>query len=151
MSSFNRYQKVPTIYNWSIGVQQSLPGKFTADISYVANTERHIESVVDLNALPAGAHFAPQNIDPTTGVSLPDNLIRPYREYALLQYLDNTGTANYHSLQVQLNRRYAKRPKLAWRTRFPGPGERTPGPAAATGAAICRPISPPTWEDLRIV
>jgi hypothetical protein len=108
MSSFNRYQKVPTIYNWSIGVQQSLPGKFTADISYVANTERHIESVVDLNALPAGAHFAPQNIDPTTGVSLPDNLIRPYREYALLQYLDNTGTANYHSLQVQLNRRYAK-------------------------------------------
>jgi Carboxypeptidase regulatory-like domain len=106
MGSFNRSRQVPTIYNWSLGVQQLLPGKFIVDLSYVGNTQRWIENDVDLNTLPPGARFAPENRDPTTGGSLPDNLIRPRREYTVITYRDSSATSDYHSFQVQVNRRY---------------------------------------------
>ncbi|PYR96678.1 MAG: hypothetical protein DMG16_27145 [Acidobacteria bacterium] len=108
MASFNRHQKVPRVYNWSIGVQHSLPAKFVLDVAYVGNTNRWVESQRDLNTLPPGARFAPENIDPTTNLALPDSLIRPYREYSFLTYLTNDATSNYHALQVQLNRRYTQ-------------------------------------------
>ena len=108
MGTFNREQKIPRIYSWSIGVQQSLPAKFVLEVAYVGNTNRWVESQEDLNTLPAGARFAAQNIDPTTKVALPDSLIRPYREYSFLTYLTNEATSNYHSMQVQLNRRYTQ-------------------------------------------
>src|SRR6266853_3573820 len=75
MASFNRQQKIPRVYNWSIGVQRSLPAKIVLDVAYVGNTNRWVESQMDLNTLPPGARFAPQNIDPTTNVALPDSLI----------------------------------------------------------------------------
>jgi hypothetical protein len=106
MGSFNRSRQVPTIYNWSLGVQQLLPGKFIVDLSYVGNTQRWIENEVDLNTLPAGARFAPENRDPTTGNALADNLIRPRREYTVITYRDSSATSDYHSLQVQVNRRF---------------------------------------------
>lgn len=106
MSSFNRSTPVASVYNWSIGVQQQLPAKIALDAAYVANTNRHVAVTTDLNSLPAGTRFAPQNVDPTTGVALPDNLLRTFREYSSVTYLDNAGSSNYHSLQVQLNRRY---------------------------------------------
>lgn len=105
MAGFDRNLKVPVIYNWSIGVQQSLPAKFVVDVSYVGNTNRHVENTTDLNTLGPGARFAPQNIDPTTGVAYPDNLLRAYREYTTVTYLANESSSNYHSLQVALNRR----------------------------------------------
>ena len=108
MGSFNRQQKVPTIYNWSVGAQQLLPYKIVLDVAYVGNTNRWIETQTDLNTLPPGARFAPENRDPTTGASLPDSLIRPYREYSFITYADNSATSNYHSLQVQVNRRYSQ-------------------------------------------
>ena len=108
MASFNRGQKVPRIYNWSIGVQHSLPAKIVLDVAYVGNTNRWVETQMDLNTLPPGARFAPANRDSTTGVALPDNLIRPYREYSFITYIDNSATSNYHSLQVQVNRRYTQ-------------------------------------------
>src|SRR5204863_126231 len=76
MGTFNRYQKVPRVYSWSIGVQQSLPSKFVLDVSYVGNTDRWVETQEDLNTLPPGARFLAQNIDPTTKVALPDTLLR---------------------------------------------------------------------------
>ena len=107
MSHIDRNLKAPGIYNWSIGVQQSLPFKFSLDTSYVGNTERHIQNTTDLNNLAPGARFAPQNIDPTTGTAYPDNLLRRYREYTTVTSNGNNSSANYHSLQVALNRRLA--------------------------------------------
>ncbi len=106
MGSFNRSRKVPTVYNWSLGVQQLLPGRVLLDLSYVGNTQRWIENEMDLNTLPAGARFAPENRDPTTGSALPDSLIRPRPEYTVITYRDSSATSDYHSFQVQVNRRY---------------------------------------------
>jgi hypothetical protein len=108
MGSVDRGEKLPRIYNWSIGVQRTLPGKLSLDVSYLGNTNRWLQSSVDLNAFPAGWRFLPQNTDPTTGRPLPDSLIRQYPEYTTVTYLQNSDTSYYKSLQVQLNRRVAQ-------------------------------------------
>jgi len=108
MGALPRSMPLPRIYNWSFGVQQSLPGKLSLDVSYVGNTNRWVQGSKDLNAFPAGWRFDPRNADPTTGSPLPDNLIRPYREYTTLTYLENVHNSYYHGLQVQLNRRLAE-------------------------------------------
>lgn len=139
MGSFDRGVKPPRIYNWSFGLQQSLPGRLALDVSYVGNTNRWVESLGNLNALPAGFRFLPQNVDSTTGNPLPDNLIRPYREYADITYRNNDSTSNYKSLQVQLNRRYAAA-QIALSYTFARARGREPGIcnlAAITGAPGC--------------
>ncbi len=107
MGATNRSTNLPRIYNWSFGVQQSLPGKLSLDVSYVGNTNRWVQGSKDLNAFPGGWRFDPNNVDTTNGNPLPDNLIRPYREYTALTYLENVHNSYYHGLQVQLNRRLA--------------------------------------------
>jgi hypothetical protein len=105
MYAFDPNQKVPSIYNWSFGIQQALPWKIKLDASYVANTSRHFETTQDYNAFPAGTRFLPQNQDPTTASgAVSDNFLRPFREYTGLTYYANTGTSNYNSLQVRINR-----------------------------------------------
>src|SRR5207247_10063822 len=120
----------------SIGVQHSLPAKILLDVAYVGNTNRWVESQMDLNSLPPGARFAAQNIDPTTNVALPDSLIRPYREYSLLTYLTNDATSNYHPFQVQVNRRYAQ--SLMMGLSYALPKSLTTHPGAAERHAACR-------------
>jgi hypothetical protein len=106
MYAFDKNQKVPSIFNWSFGVQQALPWRITLDASYVANASRHFESTQDFNAFPSGTRFLPQNQDPTlsSGAVL-DNFLRPYREYTNLTYYTNAATSNYNSLQVRVDRR----------------------------------------------
>ena len=48
--------KTPTVYNWSIGVQRTLPWKFVADVAYVAIPAQSAGSR-ELNGLPYGATF----------------------------------------------------------------------------------------------
>jgi len=108
MSTFDKNLEVPSIYNWSFGIQQNMGLATVLDVSYVGNTNRHVESTTDLNTLPYGARFLAQNADPTTGAALSDAFLRPYREYSTLTYPSNQGTSNYHSLQVQINRRMTK-------------------------------------------
>ena len=65
----------------------------------------------NINDLPYGTNFIdvnPQNIDPRTGGVLPANFLRPYRGYGGITIRQNTGTTDYNSLQVQLNRRYIR-------------------------------------------
>ncbi len=109
MTSFDRDPVVPSIYNWSFGIEQALPWKTRLDISYVGNASRHVETTQQLEAYPAGTQFLPQNQDTTltSGAKL-NAFLFPYREYSSLSYLTNNGTTDYHSLQVKVDRQIAK-------------------------------------------
>jgi hypothetical protein len=110
MYAFDPNQVVPSIYNWSFGVQQALPWKIKLDVSYVGNASRHFETTQDYNAFPAGTRFLPQNQDPTIASgAVQDNFLRPYKEYTNLTYYANTGTSNYNSLQVHGTRQLGSR------------------------------------------
>lgn len=66
-SSVELNMKVPTVYNYSLGVQHQLGFNTLLDVSYVGNVGRHLYQNRDFNTLPYGARFLPKNQDPTTG------------------------------------------------------------------------------------
>jgi hypothetical protein len=100
--------KTPVLYNFSIGVQRDLGWGTVADVAYVGSLQRNLEQRRNINRVPAGARFLPQNLDPTTGRPLPDNFFRPFPGFGNIDLRDNDGIANYHSLQVAANRRFSR-------------------------------------------
>jgi hypothetical protein len=100
----------PVVYNWSVGVQREIGWKAIADVAYVANAARRQAIPVELNGRPYGYAYRPSSLDVTNiqggqPQPLPDDLLRPYRGYASILQREFTGYADYHSLQLSLNRR----------------------------------------------
>ena len=106
-SSIQLNDKVPSIYKYSFGIQREVTKDLSVDVSYVGNVARHLIQGVNLNEVPYGAHFQPQNQDPF-GNALPDDFYRPYPGYEGIGQLGNFGWSNYNSLQVAINKRYSK-------------------------------------------
>ena len=112
---------IPTVYNYSFGVQRELPLKLLLDVSYVGSISRHLVMLYPINDVAFGSAWLPQNQDPTLGApkfngttTVPVNLYRPYIGYAgpttssfsNYGYVNNYGgTANYNALQIAVNRR----------------------------------------------
>jgi len=110
---------VPTVYNFSLGIQTKLPWEMTLDTSYVGSLSRHLILLRNLNPVPYGATFLPQNQDPTKvkanpaatlgSNALPAQFLVPHIGFGnSIAEHDFGGNANYNSLQVNLNRRFAK-------------------------------------------
>lgn len=105
--------ELPTVYQWNVGVQRKLPLAFTMDIAYVGSESRELPQGIQINSVPYGAAFRPENQDPTRPASaipgaqaLDANFLRPYRGYGNIAMLDYSAFSNYHALQTALNRRF---------------------------------------------
>jgi hypothetical protein len=120
----------PEIYNFSVGVQQDLGWGTVMEASYVGSRARWLGEQRDINQQPDGSRIVnceiagrlnipchPENRDPFTSLSstslttavLNDDFLRPYVGFGdAIQYVTFSGTSRYDSLQVQVNRRYAK-------------------------------------------
>lgn len=105
-----RHADTPSSYNFQFGVQQDLGYGTVLSMSYVAALGRHLGERRNINAVPDGARFLdlhPENRNPVTGTALPDNFLRPIRGFSDINIDSYSGSSNYHSLQVQANRRYS--------------------------------------------
>jgi hypothetical protein len=102
--------KRPVFYNGSFGIQQNIGFHMVFDIAYVGTIGRNLGQTIDLNALPPGTRFLPANLDPTSSPSkptpLPDNNLRRYLGLGSIPFTQFAGSSNYHSLQVQVTRRF---------------------------------------------
>jgi len=122
ISQLSKDGHVPTVYNFSLGVQHELPRQILLEVSYVGTQSRHLVEGVPFNAVPFGSAWLPENQDPALGrpittdgtTTLPANLYRPLPGYAgglATQGQSTIGTyafgssANYNALQVSANRR----------------------------------------------
>jgi len=83
------------------------------DLAYVGSTSDNLLRQVQINALPFGATFRPENQDPTRAPSatpgataLPNDLLRPYPGYGNIRMWGYDGYSNYHALQTGINRRF---------------------------------------------
>lgn len=107
--------KTPTIYNFSLGIQQDIGFKTLLEVSYVGSVARHLGERRNINAVPDGARFDPANRNPFSAPSatatgaLADDFLRPYQGYGDINVVMGSGTSNYNALQVQVSRRYAQR------------------------------------------
>lgn len=110
----------PTIYNFTLGIQQDIGFKTVLEVSYVGSLARHLGERQNINQVPDRAKFIdvnPQNRNPfgTVNINGPhlsgavtDNLLRPYRGFGDINQVTWSGTSNYNGLQVQMNRRYTR-------------------------------------------
>ena len=92
---------VPTVYNWSFGIQHELPSQILADVSYVGNRARHLLRNRNLNQIPLGARIR------NPGVTA--DALRPYLGLGNITMSPETSASSwYDSLQVSVNRRLAE-------------------------------------------
>lgn len=63
--------QVPTVYSFSLGVQQELGRSTTLDLAYVGTMSRHLVTSRDINAEPYGTMFSPASQDPNCSFSSP--------------------------------------------------------------------------------
>jgi hypothetical protein len=103
----------PKVTAWNVGVQHKLWHAITLDVAYVGSITKNLIEQDQINALPKGTRFLPENQDPTrTPSSTPGatayttDLLRPYQGYGGIRWWDATGESNYHALQAAVNRRF---------------------------------------------
>ena len=105
--------KPPRVSQWNVGVQHKVWREVILDVAYVGSKSTDLLRQVQINALPFGATFAPQNQDPTRAPAaqlgssaLPNDFLRPYPGYGNIRMWDYSGYANYHALQTSVTRRF---------------------------------------------
>jgi len=103
----------PKSYAWNVGLQHKLMSKLIFDIAYVGSSNKDLLRQSQINSVPLGATFLPQNQDPTLAPSLipgatalPTDLLRPYQGYGGIRMWDYSGWSNYNALQTSLQRRF---------------------------------------------
>jgi hypothetical protein len=122
--------KLPATYNWSFGVQKDLTHGVVLDVSYAGNVGRHQRESQSLESAPYGTLRQQSACDPARSASaaatpvlalgqstaasvtctlLSNQFLVPIPAYGGLNYNHYDATSNYHSLQVQLNRRFSRR------------------------------------------
>ena len=102
------YNDPATTINWSFGIQQQMKS-FALDVAYVGSAAYHLIAGKDLNPIPIGGHFNPAFQDPAApGKPLGDNFLRPYYGWGTVTTLTNAYNSNYHSLQINAQRRFAR-------------------------------------------
>ncbi|MBM3727941.1 MAG: hypothetical protein FJW40_21260 [Acidobacteria bacterium] len=101
---------IPYSQNFSFAIQQDLGWGVIGDVGYSASLGRRLFWQRDLNAIPMGANFDPANRDAsqTTASPLPAPFLRPFTGYNNILASDAAGSSSYHSLQVQVKRRFSK-------------------------------------------
>ena len=120
-------RKIASTVSVNFGVQRNVGFDTVVDVAYVGTFSRHLSQQYDLNAIPYLAQLDPKYVDTSqTGQNcfyyapnhggttlcqpklLNDNYFRPYLGYENITLRDYGGNANYNSLQVAVNRRFAR-------------------------------------------
>ncbi len=94
--------KPPKVYAWNVGVQHKVWRAITLDLAYVGSSSKDLLRQANINAVPYGATFLPQNQDPTRAPSatpgataLPSDLLRPYPGYGSIRMWDYSGYGGF--------------------------------------------------------
>jgi hypothetical protein len=100
---------LPTTMNFSFSVQQNIGANIVVDAGYVGSLGRHLWRLRDLNWIPFGANFRPENRDPSLASGpLAPSFLRPYTGFAEIPKIEYDATSNYHSMQLNVNRRFTR-------------------------------------------
>ena len=105
----DRHNRPPRVYNASLGIQRNVGFNTVVDVAYVGSFGRHIGQTIDINLLPYATRFLTASQDPTQpGKPLTDDYLRHYQGYGSIKWLQFDGNSSYHSLQVNVTRRFSK-------------------------------------------
>ncbi len=109
VSGYAQRDKLPTVMNFSLGVQRRVKNLFMVDVAYVGSLARGLIEQRDLNVTPFGTNFLRANENPTAAnTALAANFLRPLQGYGAVNLLDFSSNSSYHSLQTQVQRRFSR-------------------------------------------
>jgi hypothetical protein len=106
-------------FRFTAAVQREIWRNVVVDAAYVASRSKYVRRDRNLNQIPAGARFLPENRDTTVAATasnpgaLPDAFLRPIRGFSNIEVLSPSGWQEYDSLQVQVTRRFTGRFEMA--------------------------------------
>jgi hypothetical protein len=129
---FNPKPLSPYMQRWQLGVQRELGGGFVAEVAYVGNRGTHIEINRNINATPNQYLSTSPTRDqtrinylsalvpnPFAGLAAVDpglrgtsiareRLLRPFPHFGSVTTTTNEGYSWYHSLQLDIEKRFSK-------------------------------------------
>jgi hypothetical protein len=91
--------KTGNVQSWHVTVQRELWSKVVVDVAYVGNRSRNLMILADFNQARPNA---------ATGPALTLQERRPIQGYQFIQAAFDGGKADYHALQVKVERRYTR-------------------------------------------
>lgn len=100
--------RIPRSYNWNATYQRMLTQDTTLEVGYIGTTGLFLARERDLNQLPTGTTFRPENLKADGSQKYNVNFLRPYKGYANIPMLEHSGRSTYNGLQIEVNRRYSK-------------------------------------------
>jgi hypothetical protein len=100
--TIDRAYKIPRAYNWNATYQREIGFATTLEVGYVGSVGNYLSRERNLNQLPTGTTFRPEN----QGANV--NFLRPYKGFANIPMLEHSGRSTYHGLQVEATRRFTK-------------------------------------------
>ena len=114
-SAFEENPQETKIIQFGLQVQQDIGFGTVLTVGYVGNAARHMTGETNINEVPYGAEYLPQNQycskTSKTGCAtyspLPDDYFRPYPGYNSITYRTTGYDSNYNAMQVSLQHRYA--------------------------------------------
>lgn len=91
----------PEAYIWNASVERELGFGTVAEVSYVGRHALHQQYAANANQLQPGTLTNPAN----KGINA--NALRPFKGYGSINLVEQSDTAFYQGLQVDVNRRYS--------------------------------------------
>jgi hypothetical protein len=98
LQAFDAENYYPAVQQWSFGIQQQLPAQVVLSLTYVGNHAVHLDQQPNLNQPRPNLGVAQGTVNVNT--------VRPYLGYGNITYDERNASAEYHALQVVLNRRF---------------------------------------------
>jgi len=92
--------KIPEAYMWNVYYERLLPFNSTVSVGYVGRAGLYLERERNLNTLPVGTLYRPENAGINT------NVLRPFKGFAQIPMAENAARSEYNGLQLELNRRF---------------------------------------------
>jgi hypothetical protein len=98
LTSFDSGVKMPTVQNYSLGVQHKIGTSLVLDAAFVGSSGWSLYRGLNLNQLPVGTLQANPGIN--------TNALRPYPGYADITQYATGANYDYNSLQVQIRKEF---------------------------------------------
>ena len=98
----DRNFRSPEAWTWNLTFEREIGWDTTVEVGYVGRRGLFGQRERNLNQLPVGTRFLPQN----AGINV--DALRPYKGFGVIRTTGNEANSLYNGLQLNVNRRFAK-------------------------------------------
>ncbi len=98
----DRNFRAPESWTWNLTFERELGWDTTLEVGYVGRRGLFGQRERNINQLPVGTRFLPQN----AGINV--DVLRPYKGFAVIRSTGNEANSLYNGLQLNVNRRFTK-------------------------------------------